>query len=71
MNPRGNTGLRFDSRTRMCVMYLTPAEATFILYIILTNPIVQYMSQAKPRRESNPKPVQRFPLYASLQAAAQ
>ena len=46
-------------------MYLTPAEPTFLFYsIILTNPIVEYMSQAKPRRESNPKLVQHFPLHA-------
>ena len=31
------------------------------------NPIVDHMSQAKPRRESNPKPVQRFSLHASFQ----
>ena len=50
-------------------MYPTPAEPTFLFYsIILTSPIVENMSQAKPRRESNPKLVQRFPLYAELQA---
>ena len=48
------------------VMYLTPAEPTFLFYsIVLTNPIVENMSQAKPRRESNPKLVQRFPLHCA------
>ena len=52
-------------------MYLTPAEPTFLFYsIILTNSIVEYMSQAKPRRESTPKLVQRFPLHAALQVTA-
>ena len=51
-------------------MYPTPAEPTFLLYsIILTNPIVESMSQAKPRRESNPKLVQRFHLYAAQATA--
>ena len=47
-------------------MYLTPSEPTFLFYsIILTNQIVEYMSQAKPRRESNPKLVQCFSLHAA------
>ena len=52
--------------THIYVMYPTPAEPTFLLYaIILTNPIVENLSPAKPRRESNPKVVQRLPLYAA------
>ena len=51
------------------VMYLTPGEPTILIYfIILTNSSVENISQAKPRRESNPKLVQRFPLYVPLQA---
>ena len=42
-------------------MYPTPAEPTILFYsIILTNPIVENMSQAKLPRESNPKLVQHF-----------
>ena len=53
------------------VMYLTPAEPTFLFFsIILTNPIVQYMSHAKPRRESNPNLGTSFPLYSALQVSA-
>ena len=38
------------------VMFLTPAEPPNLFNsIILTNPIVVYISQAKPRREPNPK----------------
>ena len=45
----------------------TPAELTFLLFsIIFTNLIVEYMSQAKLRRESNPKLVQNFPLHAAF-----
>ena len=37
------------------VMYLTLAELTFLFYfIILTNPIVDQMSPAKPQRELSP-----------------
>ena len=40
---------------------------TFLFYLpVFTNPIVNHMSQAKPRRESNLKLVQRFPMYAAL-----
>ena len=53
--------------THIYVMYPAPAELTFLLYtIILTNPIVENVSQAKLRRESNSKLVQRFPPYAAL-----
>ena len=53
------------------VMYPTPAEPTILVYsIILTHPIVENMSPAKPQQDSNPKLVQRFPLYASPQATA-
>ena len=34
--------------------------------IILTNPIVNHVLQAKPRRKWNPKPVQRFPIHDAL-----
>ena len=52
-------------------MYLTPAEPAFLLFsIILTNPVVDSMSQAKPRRQSNPKLVQRLPLHAVLLSTA-
>ena len=62
---------RMDSRMHIYVMYLTPAELTFLFYsIILTNPTVENMSPAKPRRESNPKLEQRLPLYAAHQATA-
>ena len=55
--------------THIHVMYPTPAELTILLYsIILTNSNVENMSQAKPRRESNPKLVQHFPLNAATQA---
>ena len=48
------------------VMKPTPAELTYLLYsIIFTNPIVESISQAKPRRESNPKLVQRFLRHAA------
>ena len=48
-------------------MYLTPAELPFLFYsIILTNPIVDYMSKAKPRREANSKLVKHYPLNPAL-----
>ena len=47
----------FNSRAHIYVMYQTPA---FLFYsIISTNPIVENMSQAKPRWAANPKLVQR------------
>ena len=53
------------------VMYVTPADRTDLFHsIILTNPIVEYMSHAKPRRESYPKLVLRFPFRALLQVTA-
>ena len=55
-------------RTHVYEMYLTP---TFLFhFIILTNPIDENMSQAKPRQESNLKLMQRFSVIVALQATS-
>ena len=61
-------------------MYLTPAEPPLLFVcdknpivefiIVYANPIVADMSQAKPRRQSNPKLVERFFRYTALQDTA-
>ena len=71
INDAASTVERRLSETHIYIMYLTPTELAFLFYsIILTNPIVAYMSQAKLRRESNPKLGQRFPLLVAIQVPA-
>ena len=57
--------MRANSPRQRC-----PALRQHSYFIIFTNPIAEYMSQAKPQRELNPKLVQRFPLHTAVQVTA-
>ena len=69
----GKNNLVPDALSRVCRVtiihfseFLKIHEQFLVYSIVWTNPIDDYMSQAKPQRESNPKLVQRFSHNAAL-----
>ena len=54
------------TRLALRVAYLCNVPNTNRSNVLILNPIVDCTSQAKPRRESNPKPAQRFPFNAAV-----